>query len=62
MTSVRQLRAVLLAIGGLLTIASLQLSAHHLDLRIWCIEPTPKPKCCEAVSDSTIFGHGMFTC
>lgn len=21
-------------------------------LRVWCIEPTPKPKCCQAVSDS----------
>lgn len=26
--------------------------AHHLDLRIWCIEPTPAPTCCELVSDS----------
>ena len=37
-------------IGGLLL--SAQLAAHHKYLHIFCIEPTPKPKCCEAISDS----------
>jgi len=42
----------LIVSAALLLVATLQSSASHLDLRIFCIEPTPKPKCCEAVSDS----------
>ena len=38
--------------AALFLFATPQSSASHLDLRIFCIEPTPKPKCCETVSDS----------
>jgi|ADGO01.1.fsa_nt_gi hypothetical protein len=29
------------------------------DLPLWCIEPTPKPKCCEAVTNSIGTGPGL---
>jgi hypothetical protein len=36
----------------MILLVSTQADANHKPLFIRCIEPSPKPKCCEAMSDS----------
>ena len=40
------------ALGLLLLAVSFPAAANHFYLSVYCIEPTPPPKCCELVSDS----------
>lgn len=45
-------RRILQVLAALSFLAGVRASAWHLDLDIDCVEPTPWPKCCTAVSDS----------